>query len=68
MGRKILSVLIAITVCVIGFYIVQWVLQLLGLNPPRELITACFVLIALVSIGGAFFGKFDSWWGPGPNL
>lgn len=62
MGKKILSVLIAITVCVIGFYVVQWVLDLLGLHPPRELITAFFVLIALVTIGGALYGKFDNWW------
>jgi len=64
MGRRIWSVLIAITICVIGYYVVRWVLDLLGLHPPAELITACFVLIALVSIGGAFFGKFDNWWGP----
>jgi len=63
MLRMIIRILIAIASCVVGYYLVIWVLGMLGISIPAQLLTACFVLIGLVALYGAISGKWDAWWG-----
>ena len=68
MLSKCIDVLVAITIVVICYFLIVWVLQLLQVSVPEKLLTAIMVLIALVAVGGAATGRytFSSWWTPKP--
>ncbi len=62
MLNKLIQILIAITITVIAYYGIIWVLDLLSIHPPERLLMAVFVLIGLVSIAAAIVGRFENWW------
>jgi uncharacterized membrane protein len=61
---RVLQVLVAITITVICYYAIVWVLGMLGIQVPEKLLTAVMVLIGLLAVLGAITGRYDSWWGP----
>ncbi len=63
MIAKVFQVLIAITATVICYYLIDWVLGILGIHPPERLMVAIFVFIGLVSIYGAITDRW-AWWPP----
>jgi hypothetical protein len=61
---RVLYVLAAIATVVICYYAIIWVLNLLGLTVPDQLLRAIMVLIGILAVIGAISGKFDNWWTP----
>ena len=61
---RVLNVLLAIAFVVLAYYIVIWVLGMLGITVPDQILKVCFVILALMAVLGAFTGRFDTWWGP----
>jgi hypothetical protein len=61
---RVLQILACITVMVICYYGVIWVLGLLGVHIPPQILTAVFVLLGLICAIGIVTGRFDtiSWW------
>jgi hypothetical protein len=65
---RILSILLAIAFVVPAYYVVIYVLGLLGIHIPQNILTVVFVIIALLATIAALSGRFDdiTTWGRGP--
>jgi hypothetical protein len=65
---RILSILLAIAFIVLAYYVVIYVLGLLGIRVPEQILTVIFVIIALMVSIGVLSGRFDNinWWGRTP--
>jgi len=63
---RVLYVLLGIAFVVLAYYVVIYVLGLLGITVPDQILKVIFVILALLAVIGALSGKFDSWWTPGP--
>lgn len=63
---RVLHVLAGIVCVYIAYLVCLWVLSMLGLQVPDKILTAIFVLLALLAAIGAFSGKFDNWWRANP--
>jgi uncharacterized membrane protein len=65
---RILSILLAIAFVVLAYYVVIYVLGLLGIHIPQNILTVVFVIIALLAAIAALSGRFDdiTTWGRGP--
>jgi uncharacterized membrane protein len=65
---RILSILLAIAFVVLAYYVVIYVLGLLGIHIPQNILTVVFVIIALLATIAALSGRFDdiTTWGRGP--
>lgn len=61
---RVLNVLLGIAFVVLAYYIVIWVLGMLGIQVPPDILKVCFVILALMAVIGAFSGRFDNWWTP----
>lgn len=64
---RILTILLAVAIVVICYYTVVWVLGMLGIHPPQNLMTAIFVAIGLIAAIWALTGRMDTfvnWRGP----
>lgn len=59
---RILQILLALAFVVLCYYIVIWVLGLLGIAVPQQILQVVFVIIALLAVLGALRGSFDTWW------
>jgi len=59
---RVLNILLAIACVVICYYIVIWVLGMLGLSVPDQILRVAFVIIGLIAIIGALSGRLDGWW------
>ena len=66
MLRRILAILLSIAILVLCYYLVIWVLGLLGITIPQHILTVVFVILGLITAIGVFSGRFDNvnWWGP----
>ncbi|HEV3312200.1 MAG TPA: hypothetical protein VG815_16945 [Chloroflexota bacterium] len=62
---RILSILLAIAFVVLAYYVVIWVLGMLGVHIPAQILTVVFVIIGLMMAIGILSGQFDriNWWG-----
>lgn len=61
---RVLNILLAIAFVVLAYYCVIWVLGMLGISVPDNILKVVFVILALMAVIGAFSGRFDGWWGP----
>ncbi len=59
---RMLHILLAVAFVMLTYYIVIWVLGLLGIAVPQHILQVIFVIIGLLAIIGAISGQFDSFW------
>lgn len=59
---RVLSILLAIAFVVLIYFVVVWVLGLLGIHVPQNILTVVFVIIGLMAAIGALSGRFDNFW------
>lgn len=59
---RILSILLAIAFVVLAYYVTIWVLGMLGIHIPDQILKVCFVIIALITAIAVLSGRFDTWW------
>jgi hypothetical protein len=59
---RVLQVLLALAFVVLAYYVVIWVLAMLGLSVPIDILKVVFVILGLLAIIGALQGRFDNWW------
>ena len=60
----VLNLLLALACVVLAYLVTVWVLGLLGLAVPAEILKVCFVILALLAVLGALSGKWTWWQGP----
>jgi hypothetical protein len=56
---RVLYILFAIACVVLAYYVIVWVLKLLGIMPPDPIMTVIFVILGLAAAIGALTGRFD---------
>jgi hypothetical protein len=59
---RVLQVLLALAFVVLTYYVTVWVLALLGIAIPDQILKVVFVILGLLALLGALTGRFDSWW------
>jgi hypothetical protein len=59
---RLLHILLGIAFVVLGYYVVIYVLALLGIAVPDQILKVIFVILGLMAVIGALSGKFDNWW------
>lgn len=59
---RVLHILLAIACVVLCYYVVIWVLGMLGLSVPDQILKVVFVILGLIAAIGALSGRFDKWW------
>jgi hypothetical protein len=59
---RVLYVLLAIAFIVLAYYVVIYVLGLLGIAVPDQILKVVFVILAIIAVIGALQGKFDNLW------
>jgi hypothetical protein len=64
---RVLSILLAVAFVVLIYFVTIWVLGMLGISVPDQILKVVFVIVALMAAIGALSGRMDSWfkW-PGP--
>ena len=63
---RVLYILLGIAFVVLAYYVVIWVLGMLGLGVPDQILKVIFVILGLLAVIGALTGRFDKWWTPAP--
>jgi xanthosine utilization system XapX-like protein len=68
---RILYILLAIAIVVLAYYVMIWVLGMLGIHVPQQILQVCFVILGLCAAIWALTGRMDtlfSGWNspPGP--
>lgn len=63
---RVLQVLLALAFVVLAYYVTIWVLGLLGITLPAQILQIIFVILGLLAVIGAITGRFDTWWRPIP--
>lgn len=58
---RILSILLAIAIVVLCYYVTIWVLGLLGIRLPQQIMTVIFVIVGLLAAIWALTGRMDTW-------
>ena len=61
---RILAILLGVAFVVLAYYVVVWVLGMLGIHIPQQILTVIFVIIGLMMAIAVFSGRFDNvnWW------
>jgi hypothetical protein len=59
---RVLYVLLAIAFVVLAYYVVIYVLGLLGIVVPDQILKVVFVILGLLAVIGALTGRFDNFW------
>jgi len=64
MLRRVLQILLAIAIVVLCYFVIIWVLGLLGVHIPQQILNIVFVILGLIVALGVVTGRFDnvSWW------
>ena len=57
---RVIQILLAIAFVVLAYLITIWVLGMLGLPVPFDILKVVFVILGLIAVIGAFQGRFDS--------
>jgi len=64
---KVIQLLILAVSLAFCYWLIDWVLRLVGFPAPSQLIICGLVLLGLFGLYGIVTGKADTWWGgPGP--
>ncbi len=58
---RVLRILLAIAVVILCYYVTIWVLGLLGIHLPQQILMVIFVIVGLVAAIWALTGRMDSW-------
>lgn len=58
---RVLSILLAVAIVVLCYFVTVWVLGLLGIVLPANILTVIFVIVGLIAAIGALTGRFDPW-------
>lgn len=58
---RVLYVLLALAFVVLAYYVVIWVLGMLGIAVPDQILKIIFVILGLLAVIGALTGKFQTW-------
>lgn len=69
MLRRVLQILLLIAIVALCYWVVIWVLGILGVAIPNQIIVCVLVILALMGAIAIISGKADNinWWGgPGP--
>lgn len=61
---RVLYVLLAVAFTVLCYYVIIWVLGLLGVSIPDQILKICMVIIGILAVLGAIRGSFDNFWTP----
>jgi len=61
---RVCYILLAIAFVVLAYYVVIWVLALLGISVPDHILKVVFVILGLLAIIGAMTGRFDNFGKP----
>ena len=59
---RILHILLAIAFVVLIYYVTIWVLGMLGIAVPHQILMVIFVIIGLMAAIAALSGRLDNWW------
>jgi len=59
---RVLYVLLALAFVVLAYYVVIWILGMLGISVPEQILKVVFIILGLLAVIGALSGKLDSWW------
>ena len=59
---RICSILLYLAFVVLAYYVVVYVLGMLGISVPDQIMKVVFVIIGLMAIIGALSGRWDNWW------
>lgn len=59
---RVLYVLLAIAFVVLAYYVVIWVLGMIGITVPDNILRIVFVILGLLAVIGALTGRFDNFW------
>jgi len=59
---RVLYVLLGIAFVVLAYYVVIYVLGMLGIAVPDQILKVVFVILGLLAVIGALRGSFDNWW------
>lgn len=63
---RVLNILLAIACVVLCYLLSIWVLGLLGVVVPEQILKVVFVIIGLLAAIWALSGRLDNWWKSGP--
>lgn len=63
---RVLNVLLWLAFVVLAYYVVIWVLAMLGIAVPDHILKVVFVILGLLAMIAALSGKLDNWW-KGPS-
>lgn len=59
---KVVQILIAVCFLVLAYYLVIWVLGMLGIDVPAHILKVIFVLLGLMALYGVLTGSVYTWW------
>jgi hypothetical protein len=64
MLRRVLQILLVVATVVLCYYIIIWVLGLLGIVIPQQILVCILVIMGLIGALAALSGKLDNinWW------
>jgi hypothetical protein len=57
---RVLSILLAVAFVVLIYFVTVWVLGMLGIHLPQNVLTVIFVILGLMMAIGALTGRFDN--------
>jgi hypothetical protein len=58
---RVIMILLAVAVVVLCYYVVLYVLGMLGIHIPGNILTVIFVIIGLLLVLWAITGRLDNW-------
>jgi hypothetical protein len=58
---RTIMILLAVAVVVLCYYVVVYVLGMLGIHIPANILTAIFIIIGLLLVLWAITGRLDNW-------
>jgi len=59
-----LYILVAIAFVFLLYIVTVWVLGMLGIRVPEQILTVVFVILGLLAVIGGLTGRYDGWWAP----
>lgn len=65
---RVMYVLLAIACVMLCYVLIVWVLGLLGVSVPDQVLRIIMVIIGLLAALGALQGRFDNWWAAPPKV
>ncbi len=66
MLRRVLQILLLVAIIMLCYYVIIWVLGLLGIVIPQQILVVILVILGLSGAIAIISGRADNinWWGP----